>query len=73
MECPICRGDVENLTPANYKGLVVACPRCGDYRVMQRSLTSLRALKIEERLAALKKAKRLAFSRCWPTISDACF
>jgi hypothetical protein len=73
MDCPVCRGDVENLTPTNYKGLVVVCPRCGGYRVMQSSLTSLRALRIEQRLAALEKAKSYAFSRCWPTISDACF
>jgi hypothetical protein len=72
MECLVCRGNVEGLTPVSYKGLVVACRRCGVYRVMRSSVTSLCALKVEQRLAALDKAKKFASRKSFPTISIAC-
>jgi hypothetical protein len=72
MECPVCNGNVEDLTPGSYRGLVVGCGRCGVYRVMQSCVTILRGLKIEQRIAALQKAKKLASCKSIPTISRAC-
>jgi hypothetical protein len=72
MECPVCRGNVENLTPAMYKGLVLSCRRCGAYRIMPGSVAVLPTLKVEERLAALQRAKRFASRKSLPTINRAC-
>jgi hypothetical protein len=33
MECPVCLSAAKNATPSDYRGLVIACPRCGVYRV----------------------------------------
>ena len=73
MECPVCIARVENLTPPTYKGLVVACPRCGVFRIMASSVLALSALKIERRLAVLQRAKNCSSTKSWPTISGACF
>jgi len=73
MDCPVCLAQVRDLTPGNYRGLVVECPRCGVYRVMPAALSGLRQLKTEKRLAALRRAKEFTWSRAWPTISKACF
>src|SRR5262249_61629460 len=73
MDCPVCLAQVRDLTPGNYRGLVVECPRCGVYRVMPAALAGLRQLKTEKRLAALRRAKQFTSSRAWPTISKACF
>jgi hypothetical protein len=72
MDCPVCLTQGEDLTPRNYLGLVVRCPRCGVYRIMRSALVALPALKVERRLEALVKAKTFASSRAWPTISNAC-
>ena len=73
MDCPICLATGENLTPTNYRGLVMRCPRCGVYRVMKNALVALPTLKVEKRLEALQKAKIFATSRTWPTITNVCF
>jgi hypothetical protein len=73
MDCPACRAEVENLTPPSYKGLVVGCPRCGVYRVMESAVAALPRLDIEERLAALQRARKMSSAKSWPTISGACF
>jgi hypothetical protein len=72
MECPVCRANVENLTPVMYKGLVLSCRRCGVYRVMPGSVGVLPTLKVEARLAALRRAKTLASKKSLPTINRAC-
>jgi hypothetical protein len=71
MDCPICARVVMNLTPPNYDGLVVECPRCGGYRIMQSALADLVQLPIEGRVAVLGKAQSFT-SHSWPTISKAC-
>jgi hypothetical protein len=72
MDCPVCLAAGENVTPTDYQGLVVRCLRCGVYRIMKNAVGVLPTLKLEKRLEALKKAKRFASSRTWPTISKAC-
>jgi hypothetical protein len=71
MDCPVCRAEVENLTPPTYKGLVVGCPRCGLYRVMASAVAALPRLGVEERLAVLQRARKMASAISWPTISGA--
>lgn len=68
MECPICLGRGIDRTPKNYGGLVVECRRCGTYRIMQRAAAVLRRLPVDQRLEALRQARRVA-SNAWPTIS----
>jgi DNA-directed RNA polymerase subunit RPC12/RpoP len=59
MDCLVCTQEVKDLTPLTYKGLVVGCPRCGIYRIMQSAVAALRRLRTEQRLAALQRAKDL--------------
>jgi DNA-directed RNA polymerase subunit RPC12/RpoP len=72
MDCPICTREVRNVTPLIYSGVVIECPRCGGVRIMASVLHDLRALGIDERLAALRKAKAQGSKTTWPTISRAC-
>ena len=71
MDCPICLGDAKDETPPTYRGLVLECPRCGLYRVTQDAIAALGTLKVDERLLALRKAKKLLGSRT-PTITSGC-
>ena len=71
MDCPICTREVMNFTPPTYEGLVVGCPRCGQYRIMKNVLGHLLKLNIDGRLAALRKAQSFA-TQSWPTITRAC-
>ena len=72
MECLVCRGEVTNLTPRAYRGLVLACPRCGPYRIVGGCADALGKLGIDGRLAALETAKDVAPGRAWPTIDVRC-
>lgn len=73
MICPVCSGEARNATPETYRGLVIECPACGLYRVTERTVPALDALKREERLSALRKAKNFCSSRlALPTISSGC-
>jgi hypothetical protein len=72
MDCPVCKAEVEDLTPVSYKGLVVGCPRCGVYRVMESAVAALPRLGVEERMAALQRARKMSSAQSWPTISGAC-
>ena len=55
MDCPVCLSDEKVITPGIYKGLVVACPRCGGFRVMGSAVVELGQPKTEKRLEALSK------------------
>jgi len=57
MQCPVCRGQAENLTPNTLDGVVVGCKRCGDYRVAGDALHALMGLAPEKRAAVLAAAK----------------
>jgi DNA-directed RNA polymerase subunit RPC12/RpoP len=72
MDCPICTREVRNVTPPIYTGVVIECPRCGGLRIMASVLDDLRALGIDDRLVALRKAKAQSSKTAWPTISRAC-
>jgi hypothetical protein len=71
MDCPVCLSAAKDFTPPGYRGLVVACPRCNVYRVTKNAAASLASLKVEDRLAALERAK-MVLSSAVPTVSSGC-
>jgi hypothetical protein len=77
VNCPICLAPSKGAQPRQprgyrYRGMVVDCRGCGVYRVTQTALAPLQALRLEERFAALRKAKCLAPARVAPTITTGC-
>jgi len=67
MQCPVCRGQAQNLTPNTLDGVVVGCTLCGDYRIAGGAFHDFMRLQTEKRAAALEAAKRATHSG-WPTI-----
>jgi hypothetical protein len=67
MQCPVCRGQAENLTPNTLDGVVVSCGTCGDYRISGVAFYAFTRLQDEKRAAALAAAKTSTRSG-WPTI-----
>jgi hypothetical protein len=72
MNCPVCLKAAKDASPPAYRGLVVECSRCGIYRVTQNAIASLGSLRVEERTAALRRAKALLGSRGTPTVTSGC-
>ena len=68
MQCPVCRGQAQNLTPNTMDGVVVGCAQCGDYRITGVAFHSFMRLQTDKRAAALEAAK-LASHSGWPMIS----
>ena len=60
MDCPICGAVAENITSPGFDGLGVRCHNCKDFDVADAVLNNLLRMDIEERTAALEKARRLA-------------
>jgi hypothetical protein len=73
MQCPVCAAQAKNLTPSTYDGVVVGCPRCGDYQITSTVFDKLLRLGAEERADALQKAKQHVSLGARPTISTSCF
>jgi hypothetical protein len=73
MQCPVCAAQASNLTPATYDGVVVGCPRCGDYQITGTVFNQLLRLGADERAEALERAKRGVSQGARPTISTTCF
>jgi hypothetical protein len=71
MQCPVCHGRAENLTPNTLDGVVVGCSACGPYRVAGGALHDLMRLEREARMKALEVAKRSSRGG-WPMISASC-
>jgi len=70
MQCPVCRGPAENLTPNTMEGVVVGCAECGDYRISGVAFHDFTRLQGEQRSAMLAEA-RLASKSGWPMIGKA--
>lgn len=68
MQCPVCFGPAQNLTPNTMDGVVVGCTQCGDYRITGVAFHDFMRLQNEKRAAALQAAK-LASHSGWPMIS----
>lgn len=73
MQCPVCAAPARNLTPDTCDGVVVGCPRCGDYQIAGTVFNKLLRLHMENRAAALEKAKRQTSPGARPTIGSTCF
>ena len=67
MQCPVCRGQAENLTPNTLEGVVVSCSTCGDYRISGTVFYAFSRLQDDKRAAALAAAK-MASPTGWPAI-----
>ncbi|MBX9591748.1 MAG: hypothetical protein K2X43_20850 [Hyphomonadaceae bacterium] len=67
MQCPVCHGQAQNLTPNTLDGVVISCALCGDYRIAGNAFHDFMRLKAEKRAAALQAAKQTSHSG-WPTI-----
>jgi hypothetical protein len=67
MQCPVCRGQAENITPNTLEGVVISCQACGDYRISGVAFYAFTRLQDEKRAAALAAAKTSTRSG-WPTI-----
>ena len=68
MQCPVCRGQAQNLTTNTMYGVVVGCAQCGDYRIAGVVFHDFMRLQTEKRAAALQAAKLTSHSG-WPMIS----
>jgi hypothetical protein len=62
MDCPICGAVAENITSPGFDGLGVRRHNCKDFDVADPVLNKLLRMDIEERTAALEKAKALGAS-----------
>jgi len=69
MQCPICGAPAKHLSES-FDGVVVACPRCGDYRVSEDCFNGLLRLDLESRTQALCAAHKAAAPGARPTISS---
>jgi hypothetical protein len=69
MQCPVCSGKAENLTPNTMEGVVVRCTECGDYRISGGIFHAFARLQADERRAALADARQSA-RHGWPTIAQ---
>jgi hypothetical protein len=68
MQCPVCYGQAENLTPNTMDGVVVGCHQCGDYRIAGVAFHDFMRLQSENRVAVLQAAKSASRSG-WPMIA----
>jgi hypothetical protein len=73
MQCRVCTGAAKDITPADYDGIAVRCPTCGDYEVAGgAALSRFKNASVYERADALKKAKTFQGLAKRPTITTTC-
>lgn len=68
MQCLVCAGEAEDLTPPYFDGHIVGCPRCGKYEILGCTWGQFQNASAPERAAALAKASSLQGFARWPTI-----
>jgi hypothetical protein len=68
MECLVCAGEAKDLTPENFDGRLIGCPRCGNYEILGATWDLFQKASQPEREAALAKAALLQGVSRWPTI-----
>jgi hypothetical protein len=73
MQCLVCAGEARDLTPQNFDGYVIGCPRCGNYEVVGGAWAKLQNASEPERAAVLAKATSLKGLARWPTIKNISF
>jgi hypothetical protein len=70
MQCLVCAGEARDLTPLNFDGHVIGCPRCGNYEILGATWDIFQNASQPERAAALGKAASLQGVARWPTIKN---
>ncbi len=70
MQCLVCAGEAKDLTPPDFDGHVIACPRCGKYEILGCTWDIFEKASQPEREAALGKAALLQGVSRWPTIKS---
>jgi hypothetical protein len=60
MNCPVCGAQARRINSPNSDGVVVHCPRCGDYAILGNAFDSFLRLGFDQRVEALKRAKKSA-------------
>lgn len=70
MQCPVCSGKADNLTPSTMEGVVIACTECGDYRISGGVFYEFTRLQADQRRAALANARQVS-KHGWPMIGSA--
>ena len=61
MNCPICSGDAEDITPPGFNVVRAQCPECGEYVISYTLLANSRfqMLSPDERRTMLVRARAL--------------
>jgi len=70
VECPICRLNIELLRPEGTLSGFYNCPTDGKFGVSQSVDAKLRQRSLEERQAALARARQIGMSGAVPMITD---
>jgi len=70
MECLVCAGEATDLTPPDFDGHVISCPRCGKYEILGCAWGTFENASQPERAVALGKAALLQGHSRWPTIKN---
>lgn len=73
MQCLICDGPAEDITPGGFEGVIVDCPRCKPYEVAGSVQRKLSQRNLERRIGALRKAQRFAAPETRPAIDSMTF
>jgi hypothetical protein len=71
MQCCACGAVAQDKTPGGLDGLIIDCPRCGEYEITGSALNNLLRLSLPECADALAKAKRFAQAER-PVIDSRC-
>lgn len=72
MQCCACGAVAQDKTPGDFDGVVIVCPRCGEYEISGTVLNTVLRLSLPECLDVLTKAKRLAQAGQRPIIDARC-
>ena len=72
MQCCACGAVAQDKTPGDYDGVVIVCPRCGEYSISGSALNNVLRLSLPECADALAKAKRFAQTGQRPIIDLSC-
>ena len=72
MQCCACGAVAQDKTPGDFDGVVIDCPRCGEYEINGTVLDTVLRLGLPECAVALDKAKRLARAAHRPIIDSRC-
>jgi hypothetical protein len=73
MQCLVCGGPAEDITPGEFDGIVMKCPACGPYDVAGTVQAKLAKLGLKDRAAVLQKAKGFSTFGTRPTITSTTF